>query len=176
MKKRTQPRSKVGTARRGVRARKAGAPKPSPRDVPASRRSQTATTKIALRKEFRVWKESLPTALERETLLVPEWIAESVVQEVERFIRTDLPEDFTARLAAKVEYLYPRHAQFKKMLNRPGNAGRNNLYMFMRHWAASWLKRERYALYKKLPWSYGQGQPLPVTVGRAHRIGNQFTR
>lgn len=124
------------------------------------RRSQTAATKIALRKEFRAWRESLPSALERDTLLVPEWIAESVVQEAERFLKADLPEDFTARLAAKAEYLYPRHAHFKKQLNRPGNRGRDNLRMYMRHWTCGWLKRERAALYKKLPWSYALGTRL----------------
>ena len=48
------------------------------------------------------------------------------------------------------------------MLNRPGNRGRDNMYM--RHWTASWLKRERYALYKKLPWEYARGQRLPLTA------------
>ena len=50
------------------------------------------------------------------------------------------------------------------MLNRPGNKGRNNLYMYMRHWTAGWLKRERYTLFKRLPWSYAQGQRLPITA------------
>ena len=45
-------------------------------------------------------------------------------------------------------------------LNRPGNRGRNNLYMYMRHWTAGWLKRELSALYKELTWSYAQGMPL----------------
>ncbi len=115
----------------------------------------------SLRAEFHAWRASLPTALERDTLLTPEWIAESVVQEVERFLKADLPENFAERLAAKAHYLYPRHKHFQKGLNRPGNRGRDNLYMFMRHWTAGWLKREQSALYKKLPWSFGQGQPLP---------------
>jgi len=34
--------------------------------------------------------------------------------------------------------------------------------MFMRHWTAGWLKRERYALYQQLPYSFGNGQRLPV--------------
>ena len=38
-----------------------------------------------LRQEFRAWRASLPAGLERDTLLVPEWIAESVVQEAETF-------------------------------------------------------------------------------------------
>ncbi len=115
-----------------------------------------------LRQKFRAWRASLPTALERDTLLMPDAIAESVVQEVERFLEARLPDDFAARLAAKAHYLYPRHKQFHKILNRPGNRGRDSLYMFMRHWTAGRLKRERSGLYKKLPWSFGQGWPLPV--------------
>ena len=116
---------------------------------------------LRLHREFRAWRSSLPTALERDTLLTPEWIAESVVQEVERFLKADLPDGFTERLAAKAHHLYPRHRHFKKMLNRPGNLGRANLYAYMRHWTAGWLRRERYALYKQLPWSFGMGRRLP---------------
>ena len=43
--------------------------------------------------------------------------------------------------AATAYYLYPRHKHFRKL-----------------------LKRERSALYKKLPWSFGNGQRLPVTA------------
>jgi hypothetical protein len=92
---------------------------------------------------------------------MPDAIAESVVQEAERFLKAELPATFAERLAAKAHHLYPRHKHFHKGMNRPGNRGRENLYMFMRHWTAGWLKRERYALYKKLPWSFGMGQRLP---------------
>ena len=105
---------------------------------------------------------SLPTQLERDTLLTPEWIAESVVQEVERFLKADLPDGFAERLAAKAHYLYPRHKHFHNGLNRPGWRGLENLRMFMRHWMAGWLKRERLALYKKLPYSFANGHRLPV--------------
>ncbi len=94
-------------------------------------------------------------------MLWPEVIAESVVQEVERFLKAHLPEDFAERLAAKTHHLYARHKHFHQGLNRPGNGGRETLLMFMRHWTAGWLKRERPALHKKLPWSFGNGHPLP---------------
>jgi hypothetical protein len=84
-----------------------------------------------------------------------------VVQEAERFLKAELPAGFTERLAAKAHYLYPRHRHFKKMLNRPGNFGRHNIYVYMRHWTAGWLKRECSRFFKKLPWSYAQGRPLP---------------
>ena len=95
-------------------------------------------------------------------MLMPDVIAESVVQEVERFLQAPLPKDFAERLAARAHYLYPRNRHFKKGLNRPGNGGRETLRMFMRHWTAGWLRRERYALHQKLPWSFGIGQALPT--------------
>jgi hypothetical protein len=125
----------------------------------------------ALRREFRAWRASLPTALERDTLLVPEWIAESVVQEAERFLNAELPAGYPERLAAKAHYLYPRHKHFHKTLNRPGNVGRDNLYVYMRHWTAAWLRRERYALHKKLPWAYSLGRALPASAERISRDG-----
>lgn len=127
------------------------------------RRSPTAAPSQAtnLRRESRAWRAAQPTALERDTLLVPEWIAESVVQEVERFLDARLREDFAERLAAKAHYLYPRHGQFHRSLNRPGNRGRDNLFMYMRHWTCAWLKRERPALYRHLPWEYALGRRLP---------------
>ena len=125
----------------------------------AAGRSDTA----ALRKESSAWLHTeLPTQLERDTMLTPEWVAESVVQEAECFLKADLPADFAERLAAKAYYLYPRHKHFRKGLNRAGNGGRATLYMFMRHWTAGWLKRERNSLHKKLPYSFGMGRRLPV--------------
>jgi hypothetical protein len=106
------------------------------------------------------FRDSLPTAFERDTMLTPEWIAENVVQEVERFLKADLPDNFAERLAAKAQHLYPRHKHFHKGMNRPGWRGRENLLMFMRHWTAGWLKRERNPLHKKLPYSFGMGQRL----------------
>ena len=121
-----------------------------------------ADTAALHRREFRAWQASLPTQLERDTLLWPEVMAETVVQEAERFLQAELPENFAERLAAKAHYLYPRHKHFHKGLNRPGNRGRENLLMFMRHWTAGWLRRERLSLYKKLPWSFANGQRLPA--------------
>ena len=95
-------------------------------------------------------------------MLTPLWVAETVVQEVERFLKAELPPHWARRLAAKAHYLYRRNQHFHKGLNRPGNGGRETLLMFLRHWTAGWLKRERYALYKKLPWSFGNGQRLPA--------------
>ncbi len=115
-----------------------------------------------MRRAFRAWRASLPTPLERDTLLMPEAIADSVVTEASNYLDAELPADFPARLAAKAYHLYPRHRPFHKMLNRPGNRGRDTLYVYMRHWTAGWLKRERWALFKRLPWEYANGRRLPA--------------
>jgi hypothetical protein len=144
----------------GPRCRAAQTSRSSPRDGRnngAAQQRRPAT----LRREFRAWRASLPAGLERDTLLVPEWIAESVVQEAERFLKADLPDGFAERLAARAYYLYPRQRHFRKGLNRSGNGGRETLLMFMRHWTAGWLRRERNPLHKKLPYSFGMGQRLP---------------
>ena len=99
---------------------------PSCRAAQTSRSSRPTT---ALRSQFLAWRTSLPTEIERDTLLMPEAIAESVVQEAERFLMADLPGDFAARLTANAHYLYPRHKHFYKVLNLPGNRGRDSLYM-----------------------------------------------
>ncbi len=95
-------------------------------------------------------------------MITPLWVAESVVQEVERFLKAGLPEGFAERLAKRTHYLYPRHAHFRKGLNRPGNRGRENLLMFMRHWTAGWLRRDKSPLFKKLPYAFANGQRLPA--------------
>lgn len=129
----------------------------------AERAKIRVSAKTTSRRESRAWLHTeLPTQLERDTLLTPEWIAESVVQEAERFLKAGLPENFSERLAAKAHHLYPRHKHFQRGLNRPGNGGRETLRMFMRHWTAAWLKRERSALYRKLPYSFGNGLRLPA--------------
>jgi hypothetical protein len=116
--------------------------------------------RAALRREFREWRASLPAGLERDTFLMPDVIAESVVREAELFLQADLPAEFAARLAARAHYLYTRNRHFHEVLNRSGNGPRNDLYMFMRHWTAGWLKRAHSPLFKKLPRSFANGLPL----------------
>src|SRR5438034_9808974 len=76
------------------------------RCVPSSRRvhpngGQRRARPTTLSATFRIWRASLPTQLERDTLLWPEIIAESVVTEASRYLNAELPEGFAERLAAK---------------------------------------------------------------------------
>jgi hypothetical protein len=87
-------------------------------------------------------------------------VAETVVQEAERFLRADLPPGYVARLAAKAEHIYPRHSQFGRLLRRAD--GREKLCSFMRHWLCAFLHRDRSPLWKHLPKEYAWGAPLPA--------------
>ena len=100
---------------------------------------------------------------------MPDAIAESVVTEASRFLNAELPADFAERLAAKAHYLYPRHRHFKQMLNRPGNRGRDNLYVYMRHWTAGWLKRERPASSNACRGPTHKANASPVPQSHEHR-------
>ena len=104
------------------------------------------------------------SAIERETeAIVPLWTAESIVNEAGQWLDVPMPEELPAFLAAKAERCFARHRQFHRLVcseANGGNAGIENLRKFMRHWTASWLKRTRLALYRRLPESYGMGVAL----------------
>jgi hypothetical protein len=117
--------------------------------------------------EFRAWRATLPTALERDTLLMPTVIAETVVAEAERFLHDDLPSGLAERLAARAGHLYAVNPRFKKILNGPDNQGRDLLYVSMRHWTAGWLQREQNPLFKRFPREYAMGRPLPTSSAAA---------
>lgn len=104
------------------------------------------------------------SAIERETeAIVPLWTAEYIVRNVSRWLNAELPEELPALLAAKAERCFAGHRQFHRLVcseANSGNAGIENLRKFMRHWTASWLKRNRLALYRRLPESYSMGVAL----------------
>lgn len=146
---------KVGTAQRAVRGRPGGA------SLPESQRAA-----------FREWRASLPTHLERDTLLWPRAIAESVCYEVSRFLDEPLPDRYVIWLEAKTQRCYAAHRHFHKRLKSRGNLGRDWLYVYMRHWLASLLKLERPDLYYCLPENFGNGHRLPPgTHSRVRRNG-----
>ena len=103
--------------------------------------------------------------VERATEIVPLWVAEGILGEAGAWLRTTLPAEWPAALAAKAERCFAGHRQFHRLISARGNwgnAGIDNLRQFMRHWLASRLARERRSLYRQLPESYALGMPLPV--------------
>ena len=100
---------------------------------------------------------------ERRTEIMPWVIADSVLGEASRWLGAELPPEWADWLDARAERCFARHGQFHRLVSAcgtGGNAGRDNLYKFMRHWLASRLARARPALYRRLPPSYSLGVAL----------------
>src|SRR5271157_4237293 len=138
------------------------------------RRSQSAaTTKpgrargdtAAILAEFR-------PGLERDTQLMPWLVAETVCDEVSQFLGLDLPARYAVWLEAKAELCYSGRRHFHKLMRGRGNAPREWLYVFMRHWLASILHLERPDLCRCLPMSFVYGRRLPRGAHpRINRVG-----
>ena len=100
-----------------------------------------------------------------ETKLLPWLVAETVCGEAARWLESEVPRRLAPLLAARAVRLYPENQSFARRLRAPGNAGREQLRVFMRHWLASRLARQHPALFQRLPSSFCVGWPLPATTG-----------
>lgn len=105
---------------------------------------------------------ALRPGIERRTELMPWLIADSILGEAGRWLHTELPPEWADWLDARAERCFARQGQFHRLISARGaggNAGRDNLCKFMRHWLASRLARERPALFRRLPSGYALGRP-----------------
>lgn len=104
--------------------------------------------------------------------LSAEVIADSVVREVSHFLRARLPgARYADALSARAVRCFAAHAGFRRMML--GARCREQLAVFMRHWTASLLQRERPDLWECLPPSFDVGHPLPEGTGaRVKRRGS----
>ncbi len=119
--------------------------------TPAVRRSRPAHRRIA----------RTPQIIER-TQLVPIAAAREVLDEASRWLGVLLPARYAAGIAFRAHITYAHSPSFRRALHRPGNGSRDHLYVFLRHWLADRLYRERPALYARLPARYAAGEPPPV--------------
>lgn len=102
------------------------------------------------------------------TQLVPLAAAREVLDEASRWLGVTLPSRYAVRLASHAHLIYANSPSFRRALARPGDAARDRLYVFLRHWLAARLHAERPALYARLPRTYSTGEPLSeVTPIRA---------
>lgn len=99
--------------------------------------------------------------LERETSLVPIAAARTVVEEASLWLGVTLPDRYATWLAHRARRVYVHCPTFRAGLRRPGDAGRDRLYLFLRHWLAARLYTERFDLYVRLPRDYAAGADLP---------------
>lgn len=98
--------------------------------------------------------------INEQTLLEPLWVAESIVQECSLWLGEPLPEAWPATLAAKAEKCFAANERFRRTIKSPAN-GRADLRMFMRHWLSGLLQRQSLRLFRRLPYEYHLGRPLP---------------
>jgi hypothetical protein len=111
--------------------------------------------------------------LEQDTQLMPWLIAETVCEEVSQFLDVELPARYAVWLDAKAELCYGGHRHFRKLMRGRGNAPRDWLYVFMRHWLASILHLERPDLCRCLPVEFCCGKRLQRgTHPRINRAGS----
>lgn len=121
----------------------------------------------AVTRPLRRWK-ALPQ-IERETILSPTAVARQVIEEASLWLGVTLHRRYAAGLAFRAHRCYAHSPSFREKVRRPGDRGRDTLYIFMRHWLAARLDKERPDLLARLPRSYATGEPLPArpTVARA---------
>ena len=98
------------------------------------------------------------------TQLVPLAAAREVLDEASRYLGVTLPSRFAVRLAHHAHLVYANSPSFRRALARPGDAARDRLYQFLRHWLAARLHAERPALVARLPRAYACGAPLPAVA------------
>ena len=104
--------------------------------------------------------------IEAHTPLIPIAVARQVVDEVSLFLGVPLSGRYAAGLAFRARRIFAHSESFREKMQRPGNRGRDLLYVFMRHWLGARLRAEHPELFNRLPSRFCEGEPLP-TDGRA---------
>lgn len=96
-----------------------------------------------------------------ETPLVPVAAADAVIEEVEQYLGRSVPDarGLAADIAEDAEMHFETNARFRRRIQ--GRSGRDALYAFMRHWTAARLRQTTPALFRRLPASFANGEPLP---------------
>lgn len=103
----------------------------------------------------------------RDLPLVPLAAARQVFEEASHWLGTPLPGRYAARLAFQARRTYAHSDSFRAKLRRPGDDGRDTLYVFLRHWLAACLQEERPELYRHLPRSFDTGTAVPAAPSSA---------
>ena len=87
-------------------------------------------------------------------------LAEGVLAEAVVYLQTELPASWQGQLVTRANVIYQRNARFRALIRRDGEAGRDWLWAFMRHWLAALIRQHSPALYDQLPREYSVGKDL----------------
>ncbi len=99
--------------------------------------------------------------LEHDTPLVALAVARQVVEEASLYLGQPLPARHATRLAHRARAIYAHSAAFRHRLRATGDAGRDRLYAFMRHWLAALLQADAPDLSARLPARFSVGARCP---------------
>ena len=131
----------------------------------SNRRSRSKEALLAKKRSGRC-VTSTRNRIEADTPIVPLWIAEWVVAEAERYSGEVFPDGYSHWLVEKADACYAGNPRFRRHMRGHGNAGRDWLRVFMRHWLAAILKYERPDLFIYFPPDWVLGHRL--TGRRTH--------
>jgi hypothetical protein len=99
---------------------------------------------------------------------VPSAVAIAVWEEASVWLDAPLPRRWIGELIERADAVYRHSPRFRQLLRQPGNAGRDWLWSFTRHWLAGLLIKHRPALAARLPSGYKIGHPLPSRFANGH--------
>lgn len=98
-----------------------------------------------------------------DTGIIPEAVAEAAIEHAQVITGENIKNHRIAEghLVGHAEATYASNKDFRKKVQSEaddGNAGRDYLFMYMRHWLAAWLKKHDSKVFRKLPSGYGVGR------------------
>jgi hypothetical protein len=107
------------------------------------------------------------TGIEADTPIVPRAVATAVLEEAGVWLKQELPPGWGNVLVTRANTLFARNARFRRRLKAPGDAGRDWLWAFTRHWLAALILQHLPDQYARLPPGYQVGHALPLGKHRA---------
>lgn len=101
------------------------------------------------------------TSIAEDTVLIPQIIADGVMQEAAIATGFEMPASYGEYLCDRAETIYRHNDDFANRVNGKGDTGRDLLYAFMRHWLAAKLKQDQPPLFDRLPPGFANGEEPP---------------
>ncbi|MBI4662937.1 MAG: hypothetical protein HY735_29360 [Verrucomicrobia bacterium] len=114
-----------------------------------------------------------PPQIETDTPIVPRAVAEAVWDEASVWLGEPLPRRWRRELIEQANTVYASNARFRRTLRRNGDAGRDWLWAFMRHWLSALIRRHRPQVHPLLPQAYNLGHPLPSKPTAREKTGQR---
>lgn len=111
------------------------------------------------------------TRIEDDTPILPRAVAEGVCEEASVWLGEPFPRQWAAELTERANVIYQYHAGFHRLMRKRGNAGRDGLWAFIRHWLWALLASRRPDLCQRPPRSYAVGEALPPGPGARNTTG-----